>query len=219
MIKKAHLLTTVLSGCMLFFFTTVIAQPDGWQDKVNWSFSVEKVNDSEAYIVATAKLKNGWHVFSVNHDPAKADLTGYPTSFKFQQSKNYKLIGKLVDGRKPITHNDDLGTSLYFEKTGIFKQKIAVLTNESFDINFEYSFQICDELGCLFPPDQEGKVSISGFIGKKDETSDSSNLIISGDFATDEKGQNYVQINNEWIAVPEGNSPKFYRQYLLLGGK
>lgn len=161
--KTTHFLMKALLGCILMLTTTVFAQPDGWQDKVSWSFSVEKINDSEAYVVATAKLKNGWHIFSVNHDPAKADFTGYATSFKFHPNKNYKLIGKLIDGKKPITHNDDLGTSLYFEKSGVFKQKIAVLTSEKFDLSFDYSFQICDELGCLFPPDQEGKVAISGY--------------------------------------------------------
>ncbi len=36
-------------------------------------------------------------------------------------------------------------------------------SDKSFDILFDYSCQICDENGCLFPPDQEGKVKISGF--------------------------------------------------------
>lgn len=150
----------------------LFAQPTGWQDKVKWSFAVEKINESEAYIVANAKLIDGWHVFSVNHDPAKADFTGYPTTFKFQPNKNYRLIGKLTDGKKPMTHNDDLGTSLYFEKIGVFKQKIEVLSGNKFDVEFDYSFQICDELGCLFPPDQEGKVSVSGFIPKNKDIVD-----------------------------------------------
>lgn len=213
MMKKLGVILLLVLGLI----THSNAQMTGWQDKVSWSFSVEKINDSEAYIVATAKLKTGWHVFSVNHDPAKADFTGYATVFKFTPNKNYKLVGKLVDGKKPITHNDDLGTSLYFEKTGVFKQKIQILTSEKFDVKFDYSFQICDEHGCLFPPDQEGKVALSGFTGNTNTLND--NLTIDGDFATDKNGENYVQIDNEWIIVPKGNSPKFYRHYLLLGGK
>lgn len=139
------------------------AQPTGWQDKINWSFAVEKISDSEAYIVATAKLIDGWHIYSVDHDPSKADFTGYATTFKFKPTKNYKLSGKLINGKKPIVHKDDLGISLFFEKSGIFKQKIEVLTDQKFDVNFDYSFQVCDEFGCLFPPDQEGKITISGF--------------------------------------------------------
>lgn len=134
-----------------------------WTDKITWSFKLEKIDESHAFVVATGKLIEGWHVFSVNHDPSKADLTGYPTKFIFPKSKDYKLIGALQDGAKAKKVVDDLGTSLYFEKAGIFKQKIEILTDKSFDINFDYSFQICDENGCIFPPDQSAKVKVSGF--------------------------------------------------------
>jgi len=161
----------VIALFSLLFSSVAFSQPDGWQNKIQWSFSVEKIDDSHAFIVSKAKLIEGWHIFSVNHDPNKADLTGYPTTFKFIESKDYKLIGKFVDGTKPETHKDELGVSLYFEKSASFKQKIEILTDKMFSVNFEYSFQICDENGCLFPPDQEGKVKISGFSAKKAEVS------------------------------------------------
>lgn len=149
---------------MLVMSVVTFAQPGGdWTEKISWSFKVEKIDESHAYVVGTAKLAEHWHVFSVDHDMAKADFTGMPTSFTFTENSNYKLIGKLKDGKKPITHEDVLGTSLFFEGTGVFKQKIEVLTDKSFDINFEYEFQICDEMGCLFPPAQETKVKVSGF--------------------------------------------------------
>lgn len=136
---------------------------DNWEDKISWSFKLEKIDDTHATIVGTAKLVEGWHVFSVNHDPNKADLTGYPTKFIFGKSKDYKLLGKLQDGIKAHSVVDELGTSLYFEKTAVFKQQIEVLTDKAFDVTFDYSFQICDENGCKFPPDQTAKVKGSGF--------------------------------------------------------
>lgn len=139
------------------------AQDGNWADKISWSFKLEKVDDTHAFIVGTAKLKEGWHVFSVNHDPNKADLTGYPTKFIFGKSKDYKLVGKLQDGVKAHPVVDELGTSLYFEKTAVYKQQIEVLTDQAFDISFDYSFQICDVNGCIFPPDQTAKVKASGF--------------------------------------------------------
>lgn len=208
----------------LFFLLSLsksisFGQLAGWQDKVSWSYSVEKISDSEAYIVATAKLIKGWHVFSVNHDPDKADFTGYPTTFKFKPNKNYKLIGKTIDGKKADVHKDELGVSLYFEGAGVFKQKIEVLTEEKFDISFDYSFQICDENGCLFPPDQSGKVTISGYKpGASEGAEVPTDLIINGEFAKDKTGKDYVKHNDEWVAVPAGNSPKFYKKYLTLGG-
>lgn len=157
--RKGFLLLAMMVMSVVSF-----AQPGGdWTEKISWSFKVEKIDESHAYVVGTAKLAEHWHVFSVDHDMAKADFTGMPTSFTFTENANYKLIGKLKDGKKPITHEDVLGTSLFFEGTGVFKQKIEVLTDKAFDIDFEYEFQICDEMGCLFPPAQEAKVKVSGF--------------------------------------------------------
>lgn len=207
-----------------FFFIlavipSLLAQPGGnWTDKITWSFSVEKIDDANAYIVASAKLKEHWHVYSVNHDPSKAEFTGVPTTFTFVPSKSYNLIGKVIDGAKPKTVNDDLGTHLYFENKAIFKQKIEVLDEKKFNISFSYAFQVCDENGCLFPPDQEGKIEIQGFKPKTatEKASNENSLVKSGEFAKDESGTDYVLHNGEWIKVPKGNSPEFYKKYLIL---
>lgn len=160
---------TILS-CFLFIQFSSAAQAGDWTEKISWNFSVQKIDESHATIVANVSLAQGWHIFSVNHDPSKADLTGFPTKFVFTPSKNYKLVGKLRDGKKAIVHNDDLGTSLYHEGKSSFKQDIEILTDGKFDINFLYQFQVCDENGCLFPPDQDGKVSISGYKAAKTST-------------------------------------------------
>ncbi len=161
---------------LLFLFSNLsfnlFAQPGGWQDKINWSFSVEKKSENKAEIVATATLIDGWHIFSVNHDPNKADFTGYPTQFTFKESTNYKLVGGLKDGAKPMVHEDELGVSLYFEEKATFKQEVEVLSKSKFDITFEYAFQICDENGCLFPPDQEGSVTLSGYLNASEVIED-----------------------------------------------
>ncbi len=154
---------------VLFFSNLIFAQGGDWTDKISWSFKVEKIDESSAFIVATAKLKDGWHVFSVNHDPAKADLTGFPTKFTFPNSKDFSLVGKLMDGIKPHKVVDELGTSLYFEKLAVYKQKIKVLTDKPFQISFDYGFQICDINGCIFPPDQTVTVKFTGFKGGSTE--------------------------------------------------
>lgn len=192
-----------------------------WRDKLTWTFKVQKIDNSHAYIVGAAKLIEGWHIFSVKHDPMKADLTGYPTQFKFKSSDNYKLIGKLQDGKKPKEHTDDLGLSLYFEGTTTFIQKIEVLTDKIFNIEFGAIFQICDENGCIFPPEEEKSLRVSGYKPVGDEVNevDGEELTIKSDHAVDKEGNKYVQHLNEWVRVPEGNSAKFYKTYLELGGK
>lgn len=151
---------------LLSFFLTVtslLAQQVGWQEKIKWSFKVEKIDETHANIIGTAKLLIGWHIFSVDHDPEKADFTGVPTTFSLKSTKDFKVIGKLKDGKKAKIYKDDLGIQLYFEGTGIFKQEIEVLTDKTFKIPLSYLFQICDEAGCVFPPEQEVLLEISGF--------------------------------------------------------
>lgn len=150
----------------------VLAQfgPD-WHDKISWDFSLEKKDDSHAFIVASAKLKKGWHVYSVNHNPEKASFTGAPTKLTFIPSKKYKLVGKLIDTKKPQTHNDDLGQSLYFEGSALFKQEVEFLQDAPVDIAFTYSFMICsDEFGCLPPVDETFNLKASGYKAIKIET-------------------------------------------------
>ena len=159
-----------LNSLLIMCFTFIVSffgfsQPGGdWTDKLSWEFSLEKKDASHAYLVANAKIKKGWHIYSVNHDPDKADFTGFPTTFKFLPSKNYRTIGKLMDTKKALIHKDDLGVSLIFENAATFKQEIEFLSSAPSDIKFTYTFQICDENGCIFPPEQEGSIKAVGYL-------------------------------------------------------
>lgn len=207
---------------MLWFaFLGLSANAQGWDEKITWSFKIQKIDSENAYIVATATMIPGWHVFSMSHDPSKADFTGMPTSFKFLPNENYKLVGKVKESKKAHVHEDILGTSLYHEGSVSFKQKIKVLTEKSFDLKLEYSFQVCDENGCLFPPDQETTLAVKGFkpvVEEAPEASAEEEMQINGDFAKDKDGNDFVKFEGKWVAVPKENSPKFYKKYLELGG-
>jgi len=166
-----------LNSLLIMCFTVIVSfvgfsQPGGdWTDKLSWEFSLEKKDASHAYLVANAKIKKGWHIYSVNHDPDKADFTGYPTTFKFLPSKNYRTVGKLMDAKKALLHKDDLGVSLIFENSATFKQEIEFLSSAPSDIKFGYTFQICDENGCIFPPEQEASVKAVGYLPVANPTS------------------------------------------------
>jgi thiol:disulfide interchange protein DsbD len=152
---------------LLLFFTTgtklsALAQLDDWTKNIQWSFVVEKTDDTHGVLVAKAKLAPGYHVFSVDHDPNKADLTGTPTKLIFQPSKDFKLEGRLTDGRKATKHVDDTGEQLYFEGSATFRQKFVSLTAKPFKMKVAISFQICNEDGCIFPPEPEYEVQVTG---------------------------------------------------------
>ena len=143
----------------------VFAQPnESFSDYISWSFSLEKKDASHAYVVAKANIVKDWHIYSIHHNPEKASYTGIPTSFVFKASKLYKTVGPLIEGKKAITHKDDLGTSLFIENSVVYKQEIAFLSNQPVDVKFTYNFQLC-AVQCLMPTEQEGSVRAVGYLG------------------------------------------------------
>ena len=56
---------------------------------VKWQFSTEKINENEAYLVFKAVIENNWHMYGMNI-PEGGPVA---TSFTFDSSKTYKLIG------------------------------------------------------------------------------------------------------------------------------
>ena len=156
-----HCLFSFVFFSMLSFFS--YAQPaESFSDYINWSFSLEKKDASHAYVVAKANIVKDWHIYSIHHIPEKASFTGIPTSIVFKDSKLYKTVGSLLEGKKAITHKDDLGTSLYIENSVVYKQEIEFLSNQPVDIKFSYNFQLC-AIQCLMPTEQEGSLKAVGY--------------------------------------------------------
>jgi thiol:disulfide interchange protein DsbD len=153
----------------LFFFLTILvfffsSFGQGMEDFIKWQLNVEKIDDSHANLVFTGNLTEGYHIFSLKHNPEMANGTGLVPQFEFLKSPNYKLIGKPFEIGKPIKQVDDLGTSFYLEKKAIFKQKIEVLTKDEFVINFGINFfQLCNAEGCVGPFDYQNKLKLKGF--------------------------------------------------------
>ncbi len=132
-----------------FLFSNTFAQP--WKNQLALDHCLVKKGDNKAALIIKATMIPGFHIFSVDHDPLKADFTGQPSAIELlEPSKNIKLLGKLKESRKPIVHNDEFGTSLWFEKSVEFIQEIEVLTDKTFNLTFVFSGQICDENGCVF---------------------------------------------------------------------
>lgn len=154
---------------ILFFLILLLSVfssfSQGMDDFIKWQLSVEKIDDSHANLVFTGKLTEGYHIFSLKHDPEQAQGTGLVPQFVFKKSPNYKVVGKPFEMGKPIKHLDDLGTSYYIEKKAVFKQQIEVLTKDEFNVDFEINFfQLCNADGCVGPFDYANKLKVKGFI-------------------------------------------------------
>ncbi len=171
---------------ILFFSLTFTSSAQDLMGQfIKWTYSVEKIDESHANVVCKGEITEGFHIFSLKHNPADADGTGLVPEFNFKKSPNYKLVGKPFDIGKPIKHVDDLGTSYYFEKRATYKQQIEILTKEKFTVEFGINFfQLCNAEGCVGPFDTEGKVKLTGFTPSETATisaSDTSDIASTAD--------------------------------------
>lgn len=170
----------ILLFVSIFFLGNIALAQPSWKDKMTLDYSVSKEGDCKAVIKFKAKLVPGFHVFSVSHDPEKADFTGTPTTIEVETSKNYKLIGKLTESKKPTVHKDEFGTSLYFENTVDFLQKVEVLTDKVFVMDVRLTGQICDEMGCVFV-NKDFKIEFKNYkpCGITETPEENSNQVVS----------------------------------------
>ncbi len=147
---KTYLKELLFPATLLFisflFTTTSVAQIE---NPVKWSTTVEKTSDKEAVLVMTATIQKGWHLYS----QFIADGGPIKTTFAFEPNANYKTIGTVSEGKAVEYFDKNFEMQLkYFGDKAVFKQKIAVLTNNKFSIKGSVEFMVCDDEKCL-PPD------------------------------------------------------------------
>ncbi len=148
---------SLLSLLFIILFSTVsigqkadYTQGDNEGTKISWYFLVKPISDTEADLIMKAVLADHWHVFSLTHDPLKADFTGTPTKFSFTPNASYKLVGSPREP-KPKVVSSSIGTEVFHEKHVVqFKQRIKILDKKKFSIDMKFDFQVCYE-SCLRP--------------------------------------------------------------------
>ena len=152
----------LLGIVLLFFCFAAQAQfPDPNAkifDPVKWSYSSEKINDKEYELLITAKIEKGWHLYSQFIE----DGGPIPTSFKFNPSAAYKLIGKVTESPKPITAFDkNFNMEIAWHKNqAVFKQRIS-LNKPITAITGVLEFMVCDDQRCLPPAEVEFEVPLT----------------------------------------------------------
>jgi len=151
----------LLGIVLLFFCFAAQAQfPDPNAkifDPVKWSYSSEKINDKEFDLLITAKIEKGWHLYSQFIEEGGP----IPTSFKFNPSAAYKLIGKVTESPKPITAFDkNFNIEIAWHKDQVvFKQRIS-LNKPITAITGVLEFMVCDDQRCLPPAEVEFEIPL-----------------------------------------------------------
>lgn len=119
---------------------------------VKWSFSSESINEKDAYILLTANIDEGWHVYSQFIEEGGP----IPTTFTFNKSADYKLIGKTSETPKATSAFDNnFGMQIsWHERKVVFKQKIRLNKPEA-KVNGTLEFMVCNDKQCLPPEELE----------------------------------------------------------------
>ena len=117
---------------------------------VKWNYSVKEISASEVELIFTAKLDDGWHLYSQYTDPNGP----IALEFTFDESKDYSRVGKVVE---PKSHDefDEIFkcTVRSFSGKVTFRQKIKRSTAEAFTVKGSLYYQLCNDGSCIAPDD------------------------------------------------------------------
>ena len=128
-------------------------------DPAKRSFSVKETSDTEAELIITVKLDNGWHMYS-QYTNENGPL---PTVFEFTPSADYALVGK-VSEPKPHEEMDEIFGCVVksFAGTVVFRQKIKRLSDKDFTVKGLLSYQLCNDGSCIAPEDHDMVFKVKG---------------------------------------------------------
>ena len=144
---------------LLAFFTLSFASYSQIHDPVKWSTSIEKISDTEYDLIAKATIEANWHLYAQNV-PENGPI---PTSFSFKETPDFKLIGKTSEEKGHTVHDPVFDMEIkYFENKAVFKQRIKLLSENTFKIVGSVEFMVCDDSSCLPPTEIDLAFSIAG---------------------------------------------------------
>ncbi|HTX88796.1 MAG TPA: cytochrome c biogenesis protein CcdA [Bacteroidales bacterium] len=127
---------------------------------VKWTFTVEQKDPAAATLVLTAVIDPGWHIYSQS---GKTDEGPIPTSFQFNQTKDFQLVGGVREP-KPVEENDPYFKMVvkYFSDKVTFRQKINILNKKDFKVTGTLTFLTCNDNRCLAPQDVDFSFNLKG---------------------------------------------------------
>ena len=162
-------------------------------EPVSWKTSIEKISEDESYLVATATIDSGWHLYG-QEIPSGGPR---PTVFTFQPNESYELIGKTSED-EGITEDDKIFKMKikYFSFKATFKQKVKLLQKDV-KIDAQVQFMVCDDTRCLPPKTEDLFFSTGSSTASKKQNSDKAEM------SDEEASALLYGISNNDIKQPE----------------
>ncbi len=129
-------------------------------DPVKWSFSVNKISDSEAELVLTAKIDKGWHLYS-QQVPEDGPI---PTTFSYTTLRGVELIGKTLEPNVQPHFDQVFQANIkYFDNQAVFRQKVRVTSADNPAVQGSLEFMACDDEKCLTPKEVDFSFTLKGY--------------------------------------------------------
>lgn len=151
MMRKAYILSIIT------FLFTVIASSQGFEssqsfglpendapfDPVQWSGTVEKINDTEYVLHYNAIVDEGWYIY------AQGTASGIPFTFEFLDADNGVVKKGVAEESETITFYDDVfeeNATKFVGKTPSLIQTIEITNPAIRIIKSVISYQVCKEV-------------------------------------------------------------------------
>ncbi|OFX84351.1 MAG: hypothetical protein A2W99_01125 [Bacteroidetes bacterium GWF2_33_16] len=144
----------ILSAVLVLFSLSLSAQ---LFNPVKWNFKSVKTGENTADLIFEANIDMKWHLYSQYFE----DGGPVRTSFMFDESNKFELIGKPLESPEPEEVMDEVFKIKvkYFSNKATFVQKIKVNSSEAFTIIGSIEYQVCQDDKCVyFNPDFSFKV-------------------------------------------------------------
>jgi thiol:disulfide interchange protein DsbD len=135
----------IFIGCLMHF--TAFAQID---NPVHWTFSAAPAGNQQVEIIATARIDQGWHLYSQFLERGGP----VPTAFQFTGRDGYRLLNGVTESPAAIRGYDSTFqmTILYHEKSVTFKQRVAY-KDPAARVTGQVHYMVCSGQKCLPPAD------------------------------------------------------------------
>ncbi len=131
----------------------------GMVSPVSWEATVQKKSEQEYEVAFTATMKEGWVIYSQYLNLKEDEIGPLPTTFFFDDSDSFELVGKTSEEGKKKEGFDpvfEVNVAKFVEKPVTFRQTIRV-SDPSKIITGYVEYMTCDDMQC-FPEDITFKV-------------------------------------------------------------
>ncbi|GAO31100.1 protein-disulfide reductase DsbD family protein [Geofilum rubicundum] len=163
-------------------------------EPVKWSFSLNRISETQVEVVADATIDDNWHLYSTKIP----DGGPVPTSLNIAASELFTLVGEVQQSPEPEPFFDEafqmeLG---YFSNTARLTQVVELAEGQALALSGYVEFMVCDDHRCLPPERIDFELSEDGAEAaavatdaeEAEEGGDAAVSVAEGETRSDSKG-------------------------------